>query len=115
MILKTGTETLGINFSSNNFYKYSNIKLSSTFDLIEDEATNYTASYNYIDECFGIDLNFNRSFYDDRDLKPKDMFTIMFSFKHLGTYSSTNLAVSETDKQDIKWKTGGKIGGFLPN
>ena len=37
----------------------------------------------------------------------------MFSFKHLGTYSSTNLAVSETDKQNIRWETGGKIGGFI--
>ena len=27
----------------------------------------------------------------------------MFSFKHLGSYRSTNLAVSETDKQDIEW------------
>ena len=115
MILKTGTETLDIGFSSKKFYKYSNIIFSSTFDLIKDEPTKYTASYNYIDECFGINIDFNRSFYSDRDLKPKDILTILFSFKHLGTYSSTNLAVSETDKQDIKWETGGKVGGFFIN
>ena len=46
---------------------------------------------------------FERSFYEDRDLKPNDSLLLMFSFKHLGTYSSTNLAVSETDKQDIRW------------
>jgi len=28
----------------------------------------------------------------------------MFSFKNLGSYQSTNLAVSETDKQDIIWE-----------
>ena len=28
----------------------------------------------------------------------------MFSFKSLGSYKSTNLAVSETDKQDIRWE-----------
>ena len=39
----------------------------------------------------------------------------MFSFKYLGTYKSTNLAVSELDKQDIQWETGGKIGGFINN
>ena len=27
----------------------------------------------------------------------------MFSFKNVGSYKSTNLAVSETDKQDIEW------------
>ena len=29
----------------------------------------------------------------------------MFSFKYLGSYESTNLAVSEIDKQDIRWIT----------
>ena len=28
----------------------------------------------------------------------------MFSFKNLGSYRSTNIAVSETDKQDISWE-----------
>ena len=31
--------------------------------------------------------------------------TIMFSFKNLGSYKSTNLAVSENDKQDIQWES----------
>ena len=115
MILKTGSETLGIGFISNKFYKYSNVNISASFDLIKDEPKDYSASYQYMDECFGINLDFNRGFYADRDLKPNDLLTIMFSFKHLGTYKSTNLAVSETDKQDIEWDTGGKIGGFLSN
>ena len=29
----------------------------------------------------------------------------MFSFKNIGSYKSTNLAVSETDKQDIEWES----------
>ena len=28
----------------------------------------------------------------------------MFSFKNVGSYKSTNLAVSETGKQDIEWE-----------
>ena len=28
----------------------------------------------------------------------------MFSFKNIGSYKSTNLAVSENDKQDIEWQ-----------
>ena len=28
----------------------------------------------------------------------------MFSFKNVGSYQSSNLAVSETDKQDINWQ-----------
>ena len=29
----------------------------------------------------------------------------MFSFKNIGSYKSSNLAVSETDKQDIRWES----------
>ena len=29
----------------------------------------------------------------------------MFSFKNMGSYKSTNLAVSESDKQDIQWES----------
>ena len=28
----------------------------------------------------------------------------MFSFKNIGSYKSTNLAVSEDDKQEIEWE-----------
>ena len=38
-------------------------------------------------------------------LKPQDIITIMFSFKNLGSYKSTNLAVSENDKEDIEWES----------
>ena len=104
-ILESESETLGLVYSSKEFIKYNNISLSADFDLVEDDPTNYKFGYKYIDECFGIDLNFERSFYEDRDLKPKDILTLMFSFKHLGSYKSTNLAVSELEKQDIRWES----------
>ncbi len=104
-ILESGSETLTINFASNKFLNYSEIKLSSSFDLIKDDPTYYTFGYSYFDECFGINLDFKRSFYSDRDLKPNDALTLMFSFKYLGSYKSTNLAVSEWDKQDIRWES----------
>ena len=104
-ILTSSNETLSLGFSSNKFLKYSNFRLSSTFNLTEEDPTNYNFGYSYFDECFGINLDYDRSFYSDRDLKPKDTLTLMFSFKYLGSYKSTNLAVSETDKQDIRWET----------
>jgi len=102
-ILVDGNETLNLKYDSSKFLKYSSINLSSDFDLINDEPTNYKAGYKYFDECFGVTIDFERSFYSDRDLKPKDILTLMFSFKYLGSYKSSNLAVSETDKQDIRW------------
>ena len=85
--------------------KYSQINIRSSFDLIKDDPTSYNFEYSYFDECFGIDLGYSRNFYSDRDLKPSDALTIMFSFKYLGSYASTNLAVSEKAKQDIRWNS----------
>ena len=53
---------------------------------------------------FGINLDFSRKSYEEDNLKPQDKLTLMFSFKNIGSYKSTNLAVSEKDKQDIQWE-----------
>ena len=55
---------------------------------------------------FWDQLDFNRKSYEEDNLKPQDILTLMFSFKNIGSYKSSNLAVSETDKQDIRWETG---------
>ena len=49
-------------------------------------------------------MDFNRKSYEENNLKPQDILTLMFSFKNIGSYRSTNLAVSENDKQDIEWQ-----------
>ena len=104
-ILKSGSETVTIDYVSNNFLNYSKVNGQAIYDLIEDTPTKYKLGYRYYDECFGINLDFTRSFYEDRDLKPSDTLTLLFAFKHLGGYKSTNLAVSEIDKQDIRWES----------
>ncbi|PPR46905.1 MAG: LPS-assembly protein LptD [Alphaproteobacteria bacterium MarineAlpha5_Bin9] len=90
-ILKDENENLKLTLNSAEFLKYSNIKASSEFNLITDDPTNYSLGYEYFDECFGVNLDFSRNFYEDRDLKPSDTITLMFSFKHLGSYSSSNV------------------------
>ena len=47
-------------------------------------------------------MNSNPVTVDDK-VNHKDILTLMFSFKHLGSYRSTNLAVSEQMKQEIQW------------
>jgi len=103
-ILESGSETLDLAFKSKEFMNYSSINLNSTFDLLIDDPKSYSIGYQYFDECFGLNVDFGRSFYEDRDLKPQDTLTIMFSFKNLGSYQSSNLAVSEAKKRAIKWE-----------
>ena len=102
-ILTKGSEAAGFSVSSKTFKKFNNISFSANYDLINDYYTKYDFKYSYLDECFSIDLNFGRSNYQDRNLKPQDTLTLMFSFKNIGSFKSENLAVSEEDKQDIEW------------
>ena len=103
-ILDSQNETINFDFQSNKFMKYSKFNFNGNYDFVSDSPREYTFGYSYFDECFGINLDYKRSFYTDNSLKPQDTLTLMFSFKNLGSYKSTNLAVSETDKQDISWE-----------
>jgi len=102
-IITTDKETLSYNILSKKFAKYSIISFNGLYDFKEDINKEYSISYKYYDECFGVNLDFKRNSYTDDDLKPTDTLTVMFSFKNIGSYRSTNLAVSEQDKQDIEW------------
>ncbi len=106
-ILTSGNETLELIYNSKQINNFSNFKFKSNHDLIDDRIDEYSLGYEYFDECFGINIDFKRSFYEDDTLKPQDSITLMFSFKNLGAYKSSNLAVSEEDKQDINWENIG--------
>ena len=96
-------ETINYSFLSKKFSKFSKVNLTGLYDLKKEINKEYSIGYSYFDECFGINIDFNRKSYEEDNLKPQDILTLMFSFKNIGSYKSTNLAVSETDKQDIRW------------
>ena len=98
---------LNYTFNSNSFFKYSKISYYGLYDIKNSANTETGLQYSYFDECFGVNVNLKRNSYYEGDLEPKDLITIMFSFKNLGSYRSTNLAVSEGDKEDIRWLSSG--------
>ena len=98
-------ETMNYEFVSKKLFKYSKISYIGLYDVKNSVNTESIISYNYFDECFGINIDFKRNSYSEESLKPQDIMTVMFSFKNLGSYKSTNLAVSETDKQEIEWES----------
>ncbi len=103
-IIVSSNESLNYNYKSKKFLNYNRINFKGQYNLQDDKHNEYGALYSYFDECFGITLSFDRKFYSDEELKPEDVLTLMFSFKNVGSYKSSNLAVSETDKQDIEWE-----------
>ena len=104
-IVTKDTETINYSFLSKTFSKFSKLNFSGLYDLKKEINKEYTIGYSYFDECFGVNIDFNRKSYEESSLKPQDILTIMFSFKNVGSYKSTNLAVSESDKQDIEWES----------
>ena len=103
-VVTTDKESINYRFNSKKF-KYSKISYFGLYDLKKSINTESGLSYSYFDECFGVNIDFKRNSYTEEELKPQDIMTIMFSFKNLGAYQSTNLAVSETDKQSIEWES----------
>ena len=103
-IVTQDTETFNYEYTSKKFFNFSQIKINGLYDLKKEINTEYNLGYSYFDECFGINIDFGRKSYKEDNLNPQDILTFMFSFKNIGSYKSTNLAVSEKDKQDIKWK-----------
>ena len=103
-IIVSDNETLNYKFDTKKINKYSKISYFGLYDLNKEINKESGLSYSYFDECFGVNIDFKRNSYTENDLKPQDILTIMFSFKNVGSYKSTNLAVSETGKQDIEWE-----------
>ena len=111
-IVSNSNENLNWDLETKKVKKYNKFKFSGNYDLLNDETRNYKIGYSYFDECFGINLDFDRKLYTDINLKPQDTLTLMFSFKNIGSYKSANLAVSETEKQDIEWDSGKLVDEF---
>jgi len=102
-LLDGNQETVNYGFVSNKYKKYNIFSLGGTYNASNEKNNEYTLKYRYFDECFGINLDFTRFEYLNTSIKPNDKLTLTFTFKNLGSYKSTNLAVSEIDKQDIRW------------
>ena len=106
-IITSDNETLTYNIQTKKINKYSKITYFGLYDVKNEFNKESGLSYSYFDECFGVNVDFKRNSYTEDNLKPQDMLTIMFSFKNVGSYKSTNLAVSEFDKQDVEWESIG--------
>ena len=104
-VIVSDKESLNYRFDSKKLFKYSKISYFGLYDIKKSINTESGISYSYFDECFGLNIDFKRNSYNEETLKPQDIMTLMFSFKNLGSYKSTNIAVSEKDKQDIEWES----------
>ena len=102
-LLTTDIETINYEYESNKIKKFNKFRISGSYNAGIEKNNEYLIGYSYFDDCFGINIDFNRKDYIAENIEPNDTLTLTFSFKNMGSYQSSNLAVSETDKQDIEW------------
>ena len=84
IILADSIESLRYAYQSNEIKEYSKVNFSGIYDMRKDTNREYNIGYEYLDECFGVSVMFNRKFYEDGRVRTHDLLTILFSFKHLG-------------------------------
>ena len=81
--IKTGITLNLTNSSTLGFKTKKNYKTEST--------EYYNLSYQYLNDCLAAGIEFNRSFYSDRDLEPNDTLIFKISILPFGGISSPSI------------------------
>ena len=110
------TETINYSFITKKISKFNEFTIEGLYDLKKDINKEYSIGYSYFDECFGVNINFNRKSYKEDNLLPQDILTLMFSFKNIGSYKSSNLLqTTANDRVDIEWINDNNNEKFTSN
>jgi LPS-assembly protein len=62
------------------------------YDLALDQTITDGLGLRYQDDCFLVDLTYQRSFIQDQDIRPDERFLVNVSLKYLGSYSYATTA-----------------------
>jgi LPS-assembly protein len=57
------------------------------YDLVSDQPITDGLGVRYQDDCFQLDVTYQRSFIRDQDIEPDERFLVNFMLKYLGTYA----------------------------
>jgi LPS-assembly protein len=64
------------------------------YDLETDQTITDGLGLRYQDDCFMLDVTYQRSFIQDQDIEPDQRFLVSFMLKYLGTYALASDASS---------------------
>ena len=57
------------------------------YDIATEQTITDGLGLRYQDDCFMLDVTYQRSFIRDQDIEPDERFLVSFTLKYLGTYS----------------------------
>ena len=62
------------------------------YDLQADQTIEDGLGLRYQDDCFRLDVIYQRSYIHDQNIAPDERFVVNFSLKYLGSYALSNNA-----------------------
>lgn len=60
------------------------------YDIELDQTIDDGVGVRWMDDCFSMDVTYQRSFIRDQDIEPDERFLVNFSLKYLGSYGTSN-------------------------
>ena len=63
------------------------------YDIQADQTISDGLGVRYQDDCFRLDVTYQRSFIRDQDIEPDERFLVNFALKYLGSYTANTSAV----------------------
>jgi len=90
-----GENSYLINKTTYNFNENKLIRFETTKDLKKDLTEYYKLIYEYKNDCLTASIEYDKEYYSDGDLKPKENIFLMFKIKPFGQLA--NLPVSKSN------------------
>jgi len=72
----------GLSYQVNDLWQ---INGGATYDISHEKMITDYIGLEYDDECFGVDLTFSESFFEDRDIKPDQSVMLKVTLKSIGS------------------------------
>ena len=80
-----------LNKTSYNLNQSNNLSFSTRRNLKTDLTEFYNLIYQYKNDCLAASIEYNKEYYNDRDIKPEESIFFRLTIIPFGTTSSPNL------------------------
>ena len=86
-----GDKSFIANETSLKFNEHKSLNFRTTKNKKTDLTEYYNLIYEYRNDCLKASLEYNKDYYNDRDIKPKENIFFKLTFVPFGTASTPNL------------------------
>ena len=78
------------------------------YDLETSQTITDGLGLRYQDDCFMLDVTYQRSFIEDQDIEPDERFLVNFMLKYLGTYQCRDRCHRRVRRERFRYQQLGR-------